>query len=163
MNEYIKWVEDRISNYKGIIPLEQVFNPYDQNILWYSILGFNGYELSNFGYVRSIKNFNKYPFGTVLKFQDSQQGRYYILSDNNNVRRKIYLTEIQKIVADSKVKPNFGYIASAPIIRNQRKFIRFDYEDKNNIIKEATPIRKEKVFTPSFTVRKDIIQPFRFL
>lgn len=164
MNDYIKWIDSILQNSKGIIPLESVINPYDQNILWYTIKGFNGYQLSNLGYIRSMKNFNKYPYGTLLKFQDTKNGRYYILSDNNNVRRKLLLSEIQQAVKDSNVQSCFGYQYASPIIRNQRKFLKFDYGNKDNIIKEATPIRKEKVFTPSFTVIRDnIIQPFIFI
>ena len=37
MNDYIKWIDSILQNSKGIIPLESVINPYDQNILWYTI------------------------------------------------------------------------------------------------------------------------------
>ena len=41
---------------------------YDQNRLWYFIPqpGFNGYEVSNDGYVRSIKYYMKYPYGILI-------------------------------------------------------------------------------------------------
>ena len=54
----------RISQF---IPVQNFINPYDQNIWWYYIPGFNGYEISNTGIVRSMKHYKKYPFGILIK------------------------------------------------------------------------------------------------
>ena len=52
------------------IPIESVLDINDQNIWWYYIPGFNGYELSSNGLVRSMKHFKKYPFGILIKTRD---------------------------------------------------------------------------------------------
>lgn len=164
-NNRIKYIETRIEEIKGVVPMEYVMDPYDTSILWFPIKGYNGYELCNLGFIRSVKNHNSYPFGTLLKFSKIKNDKYYILSDNNNTRRKVLLLEIQSIVSqDTSVYARFGYVVDYRQSRNSRKFIRFDYHDKSNIVKEARPVSKEKVFMPSFTIQKDeIIQPFIFL
>ena len=56
-------------------PVEYVLNPYDDR-LWYYIPGFNGYELSNDYYIRSMKHYRKYPFGILLEPVKKADGSY---------------------------------------------------------------------------------------
>lgn len=80
-------------------PVEYVLNPYDDR-LWYYIPGFNGYELSNDYYIRSMKHYRKYPFGILLEPVKKADGSYdkkdpsFSLSNDNNERVVIKLSEI---------------------------------------------------------------------
>jgi hypothetical protein len=111
------------------IPLENVLNIYDQNRLWFYIPGFNGYEVSNDGYIRSMKHFRKYPFGIMIKPKDKirNQDPSYELSDNNNERVTIRLSQIMYL---AKVNPYgvSGYprntMMSDTQSRNMRAFVK---------------------------------------
>lgn len=61
-------------------------NIYDDR-LWYYIPGFNGYEVSNDGYVRSMKHWRKYPYGILIKPKSINNGEaIFELSNDNNER-----------------------------------------------------------------------------
>lgn len=68
--------------------------------IWTCINGYNGYEWSNDGLLRSMKNFNKYPQGNLIRKYVDKKGEYFILSDNSNNRVKLYIDEIIKITTD---------------------------------------------------------------
>lgn len=79
-------------------PVESVLNIYDER-WWYYIPGFNGYEVSNDGYVRSMKHYRIYPYGILIqKVKREPYGSYqdpvYELSDDNNKRHRIRLSQI---------------------------------------------------------------------
>lgn len=76
---------------------------YDDNRRWICINGYNGYEYSNDGLLRSMKNFKVNPTGKLLKKYKNKKGYYYILSDNNNQRKKVYEQEIIDIINSDKV------------------------------------------------------------
>ena len=42
-------------------PVENCLNIYEPRY-WFYIPGFNGYELSNDGFVRSMKHYRRYPY-----------------------------------------------------------------------------------------------------
>lgn len=81
------------------VPVQQYIDPYTSDLWWYYIPGFNGYEISNTGIVRSMKHFRKYPFGILIRprevsnpldlFTKSYDDLTYELSDNNNERQVI--------------------------------------------------------------------------
>ena len=48
-------------------PIQDVLDIYDPNRLWYNIPNFNGYEISNDNYIRSMKHYMKYPYGILIK------------------------------------------------------------------------------------------------
>ena len=49
------------------VRVENYINPMSQDIWWYYIPGFNGYEISNTGIVRSMKHYKKYPYGILIR------------------------------------------------------------------------------------------------
>ena len=78
-------------------------NYYDDNRRLICINGYNGYEYSNDGLLRSMKNFKVNPMGKLLKKYKNKKGYYYILSDDNNNRKKVYEQEILDIIRSDKV------------------------------------------------------------
>lgn len=76
----------------------------DEDRIWYCIKGYNGYELSNDGLLRSMKNFKKNPQGKLIKKYKDKIGYYYYLTNDNNDRVKIYEDHIKRIVRDDRSK-----------------------------------------------------------
>ena len=97
------------SNYIGI---EDYIDPLSQNILWYYIPGFNGYEISNTGIVRSMKHYKRYPYGMLIRpkeisnplelFTKSFPELTYELSNNNNERKIIKRSELQYLAQNNQ-------------------------------------------------------------
>lgn len=120
--------------------------------LWYHIPGFNGYLIDKYGVVKSLKNFKAYPEGIFINSKtDRQHLRYYILSDNRNERRKMYVHELLDLVKNSEstyhLRDNEVYLGG----RN-RGYMNYQKKHPNNKgivkidIREGTTIipRKEK-------------------
>lgn len=65
---------------------------------WYRIPGYNGYEY-NFEHkiVRSIKNFNKHPYGKLIK----EYNGYYKLSNDQNVVENVYINQIETLIKNN--------------------------------------------------------------
>lgn len=130
-------------NSRKYIGVETVLNIYDANRLWYYIPGWNGYELSNDGYVRSMKHFKKYPYGILITPVKNSSGNIknpedptFEMSDNNNDRRKVHLSELKALAANNTHRVA-GYpratIVSDPFSRNERHFT----QKKKNRVKPA--------------------------
>ena len=110
-------------------PIETVLNIYETRY-WYSIPGFRGYEISNDHYIRSMKHFNKYPFGIMLtpKKKDANNP-VFELSDDFDKRISMSLNEIIELVRKSPVEPGYprGTIVTnrssrnLKIVKNQNK------------------------------------------
>lgn len=171
-NQFIQQrIDFLMENWKGPIPIEEIFDPYNDDQLWYPILNFNGYEVSNYGNVRSLKNFNRYPFGTFCRYKINKKSEIiYELSTNNNERVSISLTEILELSEKMmRSYPMNNYPRYTCYVdnqsRNKRMFINFQKVSKNHKSKrKPVPIRKEETFFPSFTViqDKDIKKPIYF-
>ena len=75
----------------------------DNNRVWYYIEGYNGYELSNDGYLRSMKHYKKYPYGILLRgTTDKKTGDIiYELTDDQNQRVHIGLSTLSIIAQNS--------------------------------------------------------------
>ena len=69
-------------------------------MIWYMIKGFNGYEINEQGIVRSMKMMHANPGGLLKQYKD-KKGLYYILSNNENKRVKIYVQDLINIVFNS--------------------------------------------------------------
>lgn len=118
-------------------PVERYIDPYNSNLLWYYIPGFNGYEISNTGIVRSMKHYKKYPFGMLIRPRETNDPMdlftklygelTYELSDNNNERQVITRSELLNLAFSNKIKVN-GYPRRTVVTdigsRNQRCFIK---------------------------------------
>lgn len=92
---------------KRYIPVEDVLNIFDENRLWYYIPSFNGYEVSNDGYLRSMKHYKKYPYGIIIRSidRDSYKGScdpLYEISDDDNNRHRIRMSQLVYLAATNQ-------------------------------------------------------------
>ena len=141
---------------KKYTPVECCLNIFEPRY-WYYIPGFNGYEISNDGYVRSMKHYRRYPYGILIKPVSSKSKSeqettdpLFILSDNNNERQRIRLSQIAFLA-----KNNPYSISSYPrltIITDQLSRNRQIYITKNVI--QTTPL-DNTVYYPKFTIIQD--------
>lgn len=121
------------------IPIETILNINDDSILWYAIDGFNGYELSTTGIIRSMKHYKKYPFGIYIKPKSiSKYNVIYELSDNNNKRVSINKDNIITRVRNNPYKYHAGYprhtIMTDISSRNNGVFVKRNQEPTKNPI-----------------------------
>lgn len=116
-----------------LLLVEQCLNIYDNNRLWYWIPNFNGYELSNdpVPLIRSMKHWRKYPYGILIrpvkgKGKIAAEDPVYELSDKNNERHRIKLSELVYLVK-TNTKQVTGYPRTTLQVdissRNQRCFM----------------------------------------
>ena len=84
---------------KKYILVEDVLNIHDPNRVWLYIPGFNGYEISNDGYIRSIKHWRKYPFGILIQPRSNKKDTepIYNITNDNNERVNISYSEIYRL------------------------------------------------------------------
>lgn len=138
---------------KKYTPIEDVLNIYEPRY-WYYIPGFNGYEISNDSLIRSMKHKFKYPYGILIKpikEKSNSQDLLFELSNNDNERKKIRLSEIIHLaqtnpyVVSGYPKPT--YIGDGNP-RNDRHFVK----------KKQVPVLDNTRFMPKFTVREDPMQ-----
>ena len=150
------------------VRVENYINPMSQDIWWYYIPGFNGYEISNTGIVRSMKHYKKYPYGILIRpkeisdplelFTKVFPELTYELSDNNNERKVIKRSELQYLASSNQYQIQ-GYPRRTIITdispRNMRCFIQKQCE--------TTPLT-EQVHQVQFYYKKDtnIIKPLIF-
>ena len=116
---------------------------YYDNLTWYRIPGYNGYEY-NFEnkIVRSLKNYKQNPIGKLIKKQTDKKGEYYEMSNMQNKRVKVYLSEIESLIKKDDRKVKVGTYSTNLEPRNKvtrNKFLHCDQEDPEN-----------KTFFPSF-------------
>lgn len=142
-------------------PVERYIDPRNTNILWYYIPGFNGYEISNTGIVRSMKHHRKYPFGILIKprevkdpielFTKNFIELTYELSDDYNERHIITRSELLSLAANNKIKVN-GYprltIIADNSSRNPRCFKKYNKTNNNSL--------KEQIHQVEFCYEKNV-------
>lgn len=115
--------------------------------LWYYIEGFNGYEISNDGYLRSMKHYKKYPTGILIR-PKTKDGQTFELSNDYNQRVKISLKELWNIAINNKFT-HYGYPRKTYICdnasRNIKAFIppKPKREERRDIIPKFTIIKEE--------------------
>ena len=78
--------------------VEDYIDINDTSIKWYDIPGYNGYQVSTTGHVRSLKHFKKYPFGILIKHRNG----IYTLTNSNNTRTTVSYKEISELVNNDK-------------------------------------------------------------
>jgi hypothetical protein len=112
------------------IPIEDVLNIFDNTRLWYYIPSFNGYEVSNDGYIRSMKHYRKHPYGVLIQpvARDRNKGiqdPMYELSNDDNVRQRIRLSQIIYLAKTNNFSVS-GYPRSTIMSSNsgRNKFVR---------------------------------------
>lgn len=141
------------------IRVDEAMNIYDENRRWLYIKGFNGYELSTDGYIRSMKHFKKYPYGILIQPKKSKgkiispEDPIFTLSNDNNERCDIHLSEIKEICNSIKQNHIHGYPRPTIMIdiasRNQQAFIKRSPKNK--------PLDNDenKIHHPKFTIIRD--------
>ena len=120
----------------NFILVENVLNVWDDNRLWFYIPGFNGYEVSNDGFLRSMKHYKRYHFGILIQPKKNRKGQIinpedpmYELSNNDNERVNLRLSQIQYLARTNNRQitgyPRKTYISDSNP-RNSRIFIKKD-------------------------------------
>lgn len=132
----------------------------DVNRVWYYIPGYNGYEVSNDRYVRSMKHFNEYPYGILLTPKTRKNGPdIYELSDNSNQRVRLTIDEIVNLAKTCPYGVN-GY---------PRRTCVTDTDSRNMMIvnRPQSSIKDTRTFSPNFvrdiTPPKPTKVPFHFI
>lgn len=123
----------------------------EQERIWYCIPNYNGYEYSNDGLLRSMKNYIKNPYGVLLKkYQDRKKKSYYYLSDNENNRCKVYEEDIIYLIQTTpNVKTRGTYQTD---ISSRNKLVPTKYQKKKN----------DYVGIPKFTIIDEKKNAIRF-
>ena len=161
-DEQIKYI--RVMN-NGKVPVDSVFNVYNDKRLWANIPGFNGYQLSDDYIIRSYKYRSKFPYGVLIfpvrKGKKSALDDVYELSDNDNMRRQMTAFELGKLVHEQPSSPMNLYhtayiIPVTKSSRNQRLWINQDpslTSQKQGLVKKSAPLnKKETTSMAKFTV-----------
>ena len=103
-----------------LTPVETVVDINRQDILWYEIPGYRGYELSNTGLVRSMKHYKRYPYGIILEKQDKD---IYVLSNADNQRVRVSMAEIVNLVKNDPHRYAKYTFQVNRASRNPREFV----------------------------------------
>lgn len=121
--------------------------------LWYYIPGFNGYEVSDDKYIRSMKHYKKYPFGLLIQPKKYKNGNIihpedplYELSNNNNERVSIMLSQIIHLARTNEYHIT-GYPRSTCMLDIQSRNSRYFIKKKPESIQPSKSIRY-----PKFTI-----------
>lgn len=140
------------------IAVENVLYIYDMNRVWFHLQGYNGYELSNDGYIRSMKHHKKYPYGILLQPKKNNKGivitpddPVFELSNDQNERVSLHLSELIAIANNDPFKNCSGYprytIARDIQSRNDRNFVKKK--------QRVQPLDNTNKFFPKFNIIKD--------
>lgn len=142
-----------------VIPVESYLNIEDENIKWYKIKEFPGYEATILGsslLVRSLKMPNVHPYGILVRFDNKNR---FELTNRNNQRVKIASEDIVKLMDKSRaISTKYPDVYKA---RNNRAFINPDASsDVGTITKKprALKINNESVSMPSFDIPDKIFK-----
>ncbi len=123
--------------------------PLQDDRRWYYIPGFNGYEISNDGYVRSMKHWKKYPTGLLIQSKKD----VFELSNDNCERVRISRDEIMKLAmehAEEYTKRSYP-----------RPTYVCDYTSRNKRCfrpPKEKPRESDHYITPKFTVIHDEVK-----
>lgn len=163
----IKYCSEHIIKDKpiGVIPVDYIWDPATDDQLWFRIPNFNGYEISDYLNIRSMKMFNKYPFGVLLKYTVTKDGqKIYELTDIDNMRIKISERDIINLAFYTNPSiTSYGYpkktYQAEKTSRNFRMWINQDpvlTAYKDGLQKVSVPLNKqEETAMARFTVTDD--------
>lgn len=140
----------------------------DPSVKWYYIPRFPGYEICNYGLVRSLKNPSQiYGLGTLVRFEVPSME--YELSTDNNDRVRIKIQELWRIATKGVSELPLSYprstIQVSTIVRTPRIFLS-DYNTHNynfecKLVKAHVPTnKKEETRMARFTI---IQEPLEFI
>lgn len=130
----------------------------DNERLWLYIPGFNGYEVSLDGYLRSMKHWRKYPTGLLIKpkrnnrniLYDDKGNPIFEISNNRNERVNVTIPDLMKLALENTEiiagYPRKTYMAD-PSSRNMRAFI---YDENHSMPKFTVTKETESKICPIF-------------
>ena len=150
----IKYCSEHIMKDKpiGVIPVDYIWDPTTDDQLWFRIPNFNGYEISDYLNIRSMKMFNKYPFGVLLKYTVTKDGQK--ISERDIINLAFYTNPS----ITSYGYPKKTYQAEKTS-RNFRMWINQDpilTADKDGLQKVSVPLNKqEETAMARFTITDD--------
>lgn len=131
---------------KKYTPVETIIDPYDVNIVWYYIPGFNGYEISNTNIVRSMKHFKKYPFGILIHpVSGTGDNTTFEITNDNNERVRITVGELSSLAHNNK-----NVVSGYP----RRTYIS-DNHSRNKVINKHISNPGANYHYAKFTIIKD--------
>ena len=122
-----------MNDYRKYAAVENYLNVADPNRLWMPICGYNGYEISTDHIIRSMKHYKQYPYGILITPKKDKNGNVihpenptFELSDDNNNRKTISLSDILEIVKNIKQIPGYPRYTWQQDIspRNDRHFVK---------------------------------------
>ena len=141
-------------------PLEDIMNIFDPSVLWLYIPGFNGYEISTNGYIRSMKHYRKHPYGILIKpvqrepYKNSSDPLYE-LSDDNNKRQRIRYSQLAEL-ANKNPYEVAGYPRKTIICNSgsRNKFVKNDQGAYIKVYNGSKRVSKkvENIHYTKFTV-----------
>ena len=91
--------------------------------VWFDIPGYNGYQMSQDGFVRSMKHYKKYPYGILLTpTKVTGNTAVYSLTNSQNKRVNINSIEINKLIMEDDRSLSYPHRTSEVYTssRNQR-------------------------------------------
>lgn len=129
---------------RSCVRVESVLDVADQRRIWYNIEGFNGYQISNDLWLRSMKMKHEYPFGILIRPSLIRSDRVaFNLTNSAGQHVTITLDKLMEIVEKS------NYITSVhsnEFIPNGRNAIRVGLKGS------PTGIEDPRAFMPKFTI-----------
>lgn len=159
----------------GKIPIDQLWSIMIDDQIWYDIPGYNGYQISNFYFIRSFKYSNIYPYGILVSPKrskekdiynpihymgsiENRENVIYELSDNDNMRIELSMQEI----INMSIRPGVPAYRTCYTIpktrssRNKRLGINQDpilTANKKGLVRKSVPVnKKENTSMAKFTV-----------
>jgi hypothetical protein len=111
--------------------------------MWYTIPGFNGYEINSEGLIRSMKFMNVAPEGYIITSYPSRGRRYVKISNDNNEVVKMFIDELIQI----SVNENNKYL------RNTHD----NYKGSRNLSPYKKHLKSKSLVIPRFNFDNTII------
>lgn len=158
VEDRIKYLTEHPVDPKGVIPIEFIWDVATDNQVWFRIPGFNGYEISDYKNIRSMKFFKSHKFGTLVKYSINKDGeKVYELSDNDNMRIKITEKEIiQNTFMNNPNLYEWGYPIRTyqcnNFSRNKRMILdqsESNINSKKGLVRKSVPVNKKEATVTS--------------
>lgn len=146
--------EERYRKPEKFTRVEDMINVFDNTRYWMYIPGFNGYEVSNDGIIRSMKHYVKYPCGILIKpvnrkpYKDSCDPLYE-LSDDNNKRQRIRLSSIMHLALESQyTAPGYPRSTIMTYENGRNKWVQDDNGAWNKVYNGPGVVKKSPNIPP---------------
>lgn len=109
--------------------INNYYNPNVYDLAYYDITGYNGYRISETGILITYKNYKVEPMGHPLKSKvDKNNDVYYIISNDQNERKKVYVDELLSLARMDKPHGLYDGTFEPRNKLTRKKHTRFDQE-----------------------------------